>query len=219
MDKFIQKQIKQMKTDIFPLDRMLPLGTVYNIFKDEYEKVDNKRVLFKNRKYQRLREGYFAMFVVAALNEWEEKEHFLQFPKDNNNDINILSIKEMDEKCSKCWKLICDVKEFTHYSKSFKHFLQQTIASKIGIYHLIVGTHIDIPDIRPLLNFVQDQESIIWVVSSPTKEDYNYNIGLVTMMWGQKQVEQKLINLSKDLRIEKNEPSKVFQNLLRDKLV
>ena len=81
MDKFLQTQIKKMKTEIFPLDRMLPFGTVFKIFKDEYKRSNNKKLFFSDRRYQRLREGYFALFVAAALNYWEKKDHFLQFVK------------------------------------------------------------------------------------------------------------------------------------------
>jgi len=38
MNDFLEKQIKQMKTDVFPLDRMLPISTVFEIFKEEYGK-------------------------------------------------------------------------------------------------------------------------------------------------------------------------------------
>ena len=47
MDKFLQTQIGKMETEIFPLDRMLPLGTVFKIFKDEYEKSDNNPPFFQ----------------------------------------------------------------------------------------------------------------------------------------------------------------------------
>ena len=212
-----------METDIFPLDRMLPLSTVYRIFKGEYNKQEKKDIFFTDRKYQRLREGYFALFVGVALNKWENKEHFLRFPKPNSsdttkvNDVNILSVKKMDEKRPKFNEWICDIKEFTQYSKSFEDFIHKTVVPKITTYSLIVGVHASI-DMRPLRNVVRNHEATAWIVSNPTEKDDDYNIGLVTMFWDRNRVEQLRINLKEDLQIDNNQPITVFQDLLRDKM-
>jgi hypothetical protein len=52
-----QKRISEMKTDIFPLDRMLPPETVFSIFRQEYNKRNDKSAFFKDRKFQRMRGG------------------------------------------------------------------------------------------------------------------------------------------------------------------
>jgi len=218
MDEFVKKQIAEMETNIFPLDRILPLSSVYRIFKEEYEKYSNKSIFFTDRKYQRLREGYFALFVAAALDKWEVREHFLDFPQSDSNDVNILSVKEINKNRSEFNKLICDVKEYTHHSESFEKFLQETIAPKIEIYNLIIGTHINV-DIKPLHNLVQNQESTIWIVSSPTEDDLNYDISLVTMLTSRKPIEQQYVNLSEHLAIKNDQPMVIFQNLLRDKMI
>jgi len=73
MDKFLQTQIGKMETEIFPLDRMLPLGTVFKIFKDEYEKSDNKTPFFSDRRYQRLLDaGFYLPEKIGGNAKWQK---------------------------------------------------------------------------------------------------------------------------------------------------
>ena len=54
-DARLHKRIAETQTEIFPLDRFLPLDSVYTIFHIEYEKEDSKTVFLNNRVYSRLR--------------------------------------------------------------------------------------------------------------------------------------------------------------------
>jgi len=222
MDKFLQTQIKKMETEIFPLDRILPLGTVFKIFKDEYEKSDNKKLFFSDRRYQRLREGYFALFVAAALNYWEGKDHFLYFPQNPQNDVNILSVKEINDKKSEMWCLPCDIKEYTEYSVSFEDFIIGKVIPKINIYNIIIGTYLTIQDIRPGINSIKSQEKrlTVWIVSSKDPVGIDFTTGIVTMIPPNNDILQKEIDLNKDIeQIDDGKPVLIFQNLLRHKLV
>ncbi|MCD6283740.1 hypothetical protein J7J12_00590 [bacterium] len=222
MDKFLQTQIKKMETEIFPLDRILPLGTVFKIFKDEYEKSDNKKLFFSDRKYQRLREGYFALFVAAALNYWEKKDHFLHFPKNSQNDVNILSVKEINDKKSEMWCLPCDIKEYTEYSDSFEDFIAGKVIPKINIYNIIIGTYLTIRDIRPAIESIKNQGKrlTIWIVSGKDPVGIDFTTGIVTMIHPSNNILQKEIDLNNDIeRIDDGKPVLIFHNLLRPKLV
>jgi len=222
MDKFLQTQIKKMKTEIFPLDRVLSLGTVFKIFKDEYKRSDNKKLFFSDRRYQKLREGYFALFVAAALNYWEKKDHFLQFPEDPQNDVNILSVKEMSSKKSEMWQLLCDIKEYTEYSGSFENFITGKVIPKINIYNIIIGTYLTIQDIRPAINSIKNQEKrlTVWIVSSKDPLGIDFTTGIVTMIHPNNNILQKEIDLNNNIeQIDNGKPILIFQNLLRHKLV
>ena len=223
MDEFLQTQIKKMKTEIFPLDRLLPLSTVFKIFKDEYKKSDNKKLFFSDRRYQRLREGYFALFVAVALNYWEKKDHFLQFPENPQNDVNILSVKEMNDKKSETWQLPCDVKEYTEYSDSFEDFIIDKVIPRINIYNVIIGTYLSIQDVRPVINYIKNQEKrlTVWIVSSRDQVSTDFTTGIVTMIHpnNANAILQEEVALDNDIeQINTGEPILIFQNLLRHKL-
>ncbi len=218
MDNFLHNQIQKMETEIFPLDRLLPLSTVLKIFKNEYEKNTNKNSFFSDRKYQRLREGYFALFVATALNFWERKDHFLHFSKDPQNDVNILSVKEMNDKKSEMWKLPCDIKEYTQYSPDLKKFIEDKIIPKLNIYNIIIGTYLGIEDIRPIIKLIKEQKDrlTVWIVSSSGQDEDNFKIGIVTMVHPNNEIFQRDVNLNNEIKID-NKPILVFQNFLRDK--
>ena len=153
-----QKHIQQTEEDIFPLDRILPLATVYRIFKKHYEKIDDKSIFRRDRKYQRLREGLSVLFVGCFLKKHTGFEHFIVFPKDPSNDVNFLHFKNPDEYTA--YKLECDVKEFTDYSDSFTSFITQKVIPKIHLYNIIIpiDTNIDGHDLELLIDVLQQTE-------------------------------------------------------------
>lgn len=218
-DKFLEKQIQQMVTDIFPLDRVLPISTVFKILEEHYGRISDKQKFFKERKYQRLREGYFAMFTAVALNKLENKEHFLLFPRDPMNDVNILSIKDIEHKHQDFWKLTCDIKEYTSFEKSLDGFLNKVVRKGLESYHVIIGAYVDEIDMKPIANFIKKENLTNWIflISSPTQNDQNYKIGLVTIFSKEKGVIQESVDLEEYSQGTSNEPLVVFQNLLRDK--
>lgn len=218
MDNFLHNQIQKMETEIFPIERLLPLSTVFKIFKDKYEKNTDKNLFFKDRKYQRLREGYFALFIATALNFWEKKDHFLHFPKDPQNDINILSVKEVNDKESEMWKLPCDIKEYTRYSFDFKQFIENKIIPKLNTYNIIIGTYLNIKDIRPIIEIIKKQKErlTVWIVSATGQDENNVETSMVTMIHPNNEIFQRNVNLNNEIKID-NKPILIFQNLLRDK--
>ncbi len=82
-------RIISTKHDFVPLDRMIPLKTAVNLFEKEYKK-DIKN--FFDRKYQRLREVYFSLFVCRALDLMERREHLLMFYEEQDrNDVSFIA--------------------------------------------------------------------------------------------------------------------------------
>jgi len=213
------KQIATTQTDIFPLDRMLPLVSVYKIFRERYEKEPHKSTFLDNSKYKRLREGYFGLFVAVALNQWENREHFLSFPGTPENDINILSAKDLSTPRPVFNKMICDVKEFTNHEKTFSDFIDHKISPKLNTYSIIIGSHRDIIDFEPLYDMVNNKKTLpTYIVSAPNPLDSDFNIGMVTMLLAGITPKQLRVDLKESLRIDGG-PIKVFQDKLRDKLV
>jgi len=216
--KEFAKQISTMQIDIFPLDRMLPLASVYKIFKGIYEKEQEKSTFLDNRKYKRLREGYFGLFVAAALDQWENKEHFLHFPSDPQNDINILFAKDLNAPRQVFNKIVCDVKEFICYEKSFIDFIEKKIGSKLNTYSIIIGSHRDITNFKPLYDITMNRKALpIYIVTAADPIDSDFNIGLVTMFSTEVAPIKVRINLKELLKID-DSSAIIFHNKLRDKL-
>src|SRR3989344_3137369 len=88
-EKQFQKRISDTAIDIFPIDRILPIETVFSFFSQEYTKTNDRNLFFRDRKFQRLREGYFAMFIALSLNETSGNKHFLMFPSAKDKDVYI----------------------------------------------------------------------------------------------------------------------------------
>ena len=130
----LKKRILNMKKEIFPLDRLLPLETVYSIFVEEYSKTNDRNLFFRDRKFQRLREGYFSIFVAISLNDTSENKYLLLFPSSQDNDVYIAFPKG-----EKVGVFAFDVKEFTNWSNSFVDFANESIFPKIGMMIEIRG--------------------------------------------------------------------------------
>ena len=212
------KRISEMKTDIFPLDKMLPLASVYKIFKDLYEKAPLKSTFLDNSQYKRLREGYFGLFAAAALNHWENKEHFMTFPTGPENDINILSVRDATAKIPLFNKMVLDVKEFTDdYKKPFSDFVEEKLAPKINIYSIILGSHRDI-NFRPLYDLVIAKNGLTtYIVTAADPIDIDWGVGVVTMFSPTIEPMQLRVSLREALPIDEG-PSVIFHDKLRDRL-
>ncbi len=213
----LHQRVLSHKTDVFPLDRMLPLETVYKFFLDEFNKEENKEIFVTGRKYQRLREGYFALFVGVFLTK-SGVVHFMRFPEGDANDVDFLSMKGNSGVKPLMNRLVCDVKEYTEYSESFEDFVEKTVAPKIGAYHIIIGlrSRVEGKALQSLAKLSR-KDATIWIVSSPSEEDEGYERMLVTMFQGEDSVIQQEVNLGDDLHVPEG-PALVFEDILREKL-
>jgi len=210
-DEF-KKRILDTKKEIFPLDRLLPLETVYSLFLEEYIKTDDRNLFFRDRKFQRLREGYFSIFVALSLNDTPSNKHLLLFPSSPDNDVYIAFPKG-----EKLDGFAFDVKEFTNWSPSFSHFISNSIIPKIDVYNLIIPTYrkIDGNDLKFLVNCLDKKNvsSRIWIVASPTEENDDKEISRVSIVDRNGLVYDKTLNLNG--WIDKNKPPIVYQDLIR----
>jgi hypothetical protein len=213
----LHRRIVETKYDIFPIGKMLPLASVHHFIVEEYKKAPEEAG-FHERKYQRLREGYFALFVAAALSKGPGGEHYMRFPLHNDNDVDILSVNDLKSPRPKFWKLICDVKEFTPHSQSFVDFVEKAVKPKLkaGAYHIIIGMEADAPgSLLKNLSILSKKTATVWVVSSPSPSNQSYNKMLVTRLQGESAIYQEEIDLLKDVPLT-GEPPIVFQDDLRD---
>jgi hypothetical protein len=213
---FFQKRISQMKQEVFPLDRLLPLETVYAIWSEEYAKESDKNIFFRDRKFQRLREGYFGMFVVASLSDALKRTHYMIFPGIPDNDLNIGY--QLEEEKLGIFEF--DVKEFTDYSSSFEDFVEKSIAPRIGVYNVVIATYRQIgqKDGEFLVEVLKEKggsQTQIWLLSAATEGDGDPDVGKVTIA-GQKGIAyDTVLNLTDWL--DKTKPPVVFQDTLRIK--
>lgn len=216
-DERFQKRISQTVVDIYPLDRMLPAETVYSIFVMEYARSNDKNLFFRDKKFQRLREGYFALFPILALKDLSGKEHYLMFPSDPSNDVYTFYVKEEAESKFVGYKL--DIKEFTNFSDSFVSFVEKVIIPKLDIYNIVIGTYrkIEGKDLKFLSDHLKNKDSgvKIWLVASPTEENDNENVARVVAIGKEGVFYDKIINL--DEWIDKSKPVKIYQDVIRIK--
>jgi len=221
--EYIQDQSARMEWNTFPLDRQLPVGSVWKMFKDEYKKVLKTKEKFSGNKNQRLREGYFSLFVAVAKSRLEQKEHWLAFPKDPKCDAHLLSVKEVKNGHPTLWNFPCDVKEYTSYSPSFLQFLGEKVVPRLELenYNIIIGIHADISDPQPAIDLLKQrtQKLTVWLVSNTAKDEYDIAKGRVIMVFGDI-VKFCDIDLSTEIpQVKDGESVLIFQNYLRDKLI
>lgn len=219
-DEFFTKRISETKTEIFPLDRLLPLESIYVIFEQEYKKLEEKSVFFRDRRFQRLREGYFSMFVAIYLQDINGKVPYLVFPSKPSNDVYIAyRMNDYEEQVLKLKAHEFDIKEFTDYSSSFDKFVLEKIIPKIDIYNIVISTYrkIDANDIKPLIDYLQYKNlaTEIWILGAPTEIKQDYNISNVTVINKNGIVYDKIINLTD--WIDKNKQPIVFQDVIHFK--
>lgn len=220
MKNFLKKRISETKTEIFPLDRILPLESIYLIFEQKYNKLEDKNIFFKDRKFQRLREGYFAMFVAVSLQDISVsgKSHYLVFPSNPDNDVYIAYRMNNDE-IPKFKAYEFDIKEYTNWSLNFEEFMYKSIIPKIDIYNIAIPTYRKINDhnIEPLITYLKSKNltTKIWFLGLPDETDYDYNISSVTIMNKDGIIYGKTINLND--WIDKYKTPMIFQDVIRFK--
>jgi hypothetical protein len=139
----MKKRIRETVFDHYPLGKVLPQFSVFNIFQQVYEKQKDKEIFLDNHKYLKLREGYFALFACKAFDKHENKKHFMIFTEEERGDVAFYS-KRLDDKFD---FFQCDVKEY-HIKdpQTFEEFLDSILKKpKINNNHygLIIGTHRD----------------------------------------------------------------------------
>ena len=207
-----QQRIRETVNDIFPLDRMVPLATVYSIFATEYAKENDKSVFFQDRKFQRLREGYFAMFVALSLNEISGFENYLIFPSDPSNDIYICNFETGGNVSP------FDVKEYTQHSASFSEFVEKSVSPKIDIYNIIIGLHaknIGEDELKYLIDALKNTDARVWLVSNIDEENGDEKASKVTV------VNKSGIVYQQDIRMDDlgpvSEPPIVYQDIIKFK--
>lgn len=164
-----EEKIKNTEWNFVPLDKMMPLKTVVNIFKREYTK--NKRSDYFKRDFQRLREIYFSLFVCRALDILEKQEHFLCFHKRQDfNDVSFISIN--DENKTKGNIQYYDVKEYINNKEDINIFLDKVFKkARYKDYNLIVGTH---RNGKLELNLKLIDKSVFFVSNMNEQNEDNY---------------------------------------------
>lgn len=134
-------RIISTKYDFVPLDRVMPLKTAVNIFEKEYKRgVKN----FYDRKYQRLREVYFSLFVCRALDIMEGRSHLVMFhERQDTNDVSFIVPKPEGEVGDIRY---FDVKEYVPWDKrNFDVYLSDIVKkSLLKDYELIIWVQNDI---------------------------------------------------------------------------
>lgn len=211
-----KKRISDTQVDIYPLDRLLPLNSVYSIFVEEYKKSSDKELFFKDRYYQRLREGYFALFAAISLQDTSKEEHFLLFPSVADNDVYICHRDEKSEN-ERLIAFAFDIKEFTDWSKDFEKFIDEKVLPKIDIYNMAISTYrkIEGKDIQLLVDYLENNNSTskIWFVGSPTEEDSGYQTSKVSIFSKDGLLYDKVLNL--DDWLDSAGPVEIFQDVIR----
>lgn len=217
-EDIFNKRILNTKTEIFPLDRLLPLDSVYTIFLEQYNKQPNKEIFFKERKFQRLREGYFSLFTALSLNDLWKKNHLVVFPENPSNDVYILEKPGGGNLLrDQAMTYAFDIKEYTEFSGSFADFVQKSIIPNVGIYNLVIGTHKDIgeEEIKDLIHLLPNDHSKVWIIGASSPEDDNDHSGRVFILAKEGLIYAGDIKLSDYLN--KTESVIICQDVLRIK--
>lgn len=168
MQEASEEKIQNTEWEFVPLDKMIPLKTAINIFDREYEK--SKGVDYFKRKFQRLREIYFSLFVCRALDVMEKREHFLCFHKRQDfNDVSFISINNEGD----CGNIqYYDVKEYVNNQDGINVFLANVLKKvKYKDYNLIIGIH---KDGKLELNLNSIKKSVFFVSNVDGQSDNNY---------------------------------------------
>lgn len=216
-DARLHKRIAETQTEIFPLDRFLPLDSVYTIFHIEYEKEDSKTVFLNNRVYSRLREGYYALFATLAYSLNKDKQHVICFPSDPSNDFYMVELNQDKESKAYCF----DVKEYTGYSDSFESFLKQSIFPIIdqNTYDLVVGLHkaVSPSEQKQIYDYIKDKGSLrmVYLIGAATADNDNEDISRVITITKVGIVQNLIIDLGAHL--QKLDAVMVFQDLVKFK--
>ena len=216
-DERFKKRINETMIEMFALDRILPLETVYSFFIGQYNQVNGKGVFFRDRKFQRLREGYFALFAALTFNDTQKKPYYLYFPSDASNDVNIGFPKINTETKCEFEAYPFDIKEFTEFSQSFQEFVDKSVAPKINIYNLIIVTYryMNGKDLEYLVDYLKNHapDTKVWLTGASTKDHDYVDTARVTIVDSSGILYNKDINLNEWL--DKNKPPIVYQDVVR----
>lgn len=212
---FLKKRIAEMRHNIFPLDRIISLEMVYSIFFSYYSEEPNKGVFFRDRKYQRLREGYIGLFVAASLQHSSGKRYFMYFPEKDDNDFYVM--RQATENQFDTFEF--DAKEFTDYSPSFDEFTEKKIAPRIETYNIAIATYRNIgaTEVKCLIDLLQKENTPrqIWLMGAATPNDENQDISRVSIIGKEGVAYDEVINLND--WIDKTKPGQVFHDTFRFK--
>jgi hypothetical protein len=221
-NKLLQKRIAETEHEIFPLDRLLSLESIYLIFQQEYAKSEDRNLFFKDPKYQRLREGYFSMFAAISLQDTltSKKRHYLIFPSDPSNDVYIgYRSNDETESIPKLTTYEFDIKEYTNWSPNFEEFAKKSIIPKINIYNIVIPTYrkMDGQDLQLLVDYLKANNLTrrIWILGLQSDTVEDTDISDVTIIDKTGIVYHKTINLSE--WIDKTETPMIFQDVIRFK--
>ena len=211
------KRIKDTKTDIFPLDKFLPLNTVYTLFHSEYEKEKAKSKFLNNRIYSRLREGYYALFATLAYSLHVEKEHQRVFRADPGNAGYMVELNQKTESKAYCF----DVKEYTSYTDSFEIFLNKTIFPIIdkNTYDLVIGIHVSVsPEEQKLLHdhlVKKKSKRMVDLIGAHAENNDDEDISRVIALTENGVLQNQVISLKEYLH--RQDSVLVFQDLVKFK--
>lgn len=215
----ISKKINNTKYDTYPLDRLLPMATVVGIFKGLYESGEKKTEFMNNRKYKKMREGYWGLFVCQALDKLENKEHFMVFPSDETSgDINFCA--PQSENTSTMNKLVFDVKEFEEHSDNFESFLNKDVIPKrdMGLYGIIIGLHRNVNGklLAQLLTKNQNDRGVFIVSALSDNANNPYEARVLFFHKGEILFNEE-VNI--EINFKNDDPMIIYHNILRDKIV
>lgn len=213
----MKERIEMTQVEIFPLDRLLPLDSVYSIFLKEYQQEENKKLFLDNRKWSRLREGYYALFAALSRSIFRDMSYCLYFPLDPSNDFYMIEMAQDNNSKAYCF----DVKEYTEYSKSFEDFLEKSIFPilKRGIYDLVIGLHrkVSFIQLQSICDYLEHQNSpgVVFLVGAYAEENVDERIARVVALSKRGIISNEVINL--DNYLKKLEAILVFQNKVKFK--
>lgn len=186
-------RIKETKWDTYPLDRMLPAYTVFNIFFQNYEKEEKKEAFLNNHRFLKLREGYYALIACAAFDEIENRKHYLIFPaNDKNGDVGFIA--EKMEESGEMEIIFFDVKEYHEIDKkTFIEYLSHIFSKekvKNNHYGLIIALNRDTSLSKDEVKYIEDISKElsrgIFICSGSNAEQHNPKKGFCSYFWGGK---------------------------------
>jgi hypothetical protein len=213
------KKIDNTKYDTYPLDKFLPILTVFKIFQDTYSSNIKKSEFLDNRKYKKMREGYWSLFACKALDKLENKEHLMIFPSDETSgDVNFCALQSEDSSVMN--KLVFDVKEFEEHSDNFESFLNKVVIPKrdMGLYGIIIGLHKNVngKSLAPLM-VENENDRGVFIISALSNDDNNPYLAKVLFFHKGNILFNEEVSI--EINFDKNDPMIIYHDILRDKII
>lgn len=211
------QRIKNMRSDVFPLDLMLSKTAVLSIFLEKYNSENNKALFIKNNPpmNKRLREGYWSLFACVALDILEQRNHVILFPSNPSNDIYFISENDMDAVRPKVNGIPLDVKEYTTFSspEGFNAFVSRTINKNRELYAQIIGVHEDIVELDLSSLFYKGKDRGVFIIGSDNQDDSTVLVARVIFIRNDQVLFDQNIDLSSLLK-KPNRPV-IFHDTVR----